>query len=228
MQIKKIQVLIILIFLQLSAYSQISNSNTKDSIYNKTKNPFRYNDIIKSNPLPILWGSVPFTSEYKIIYEIVNQPKQSISIGASYLSRHVLWDLFRDTNQVVYSQPEIKISGFRIQGLYKFYFTKHYAPRGLYIGPHISYSSAKYAYQQSQINYDYLKISHFNINCLLGFQEVIYGACFELFVGAGYKNNIWEEHKTKANFRVIKDNDMGSFYNSHLKLMLGFNLGIAF
>ncbi|MCF8298519.1 MAG: hypothetical protein K9J13_13310 [Saprospiraceae bacterium] len=229
MQKRKFQILIILIFFQLSVYSQFNNSSKKDSIYDKKLNPFLYGDIIKTNPLPIIWGVIPFTSEYKLIYEMVTQPKQSISLGASYLGKTILWDLFQDTTQTVYGQPEIKISGYRVQGMYKFYFTNKYAPRGLFIGPHISYSSAKYTYQQTQINYNYLKISHFNVNCLIGYQDVIFDLIsIELFVGAGYKNNIWEEHKTKTNFRVIKDNDMSNFYNSHQKFMAGFNIGVAF
>ncbi|UCG26774.1 MAG: hypothetical protein JSV24_07270 [Bacteroidales bacterium] len=69
--------------------------------------------------------------------------KQSFQIGVYYLGPSVLVNLDELSGEGE-EIDDVKISGFRTQGMYKFFLTKGTeAPEGFYVGPYISYASAK-------------------------------------------------------------------------------------
>jgi len=187
-----------------------------------------FKDIIKTNLLPAFWGPIPFSSEYRLITELHTGKKQSIQIGGSYLGKSLLLLLFEDSLQKQGIQ-KIIIRGYRFQCAYKFYLSAaDYTYKRWYLAPYISYSSAKISDRQAQINFDYLQITHFNINILLGYQKIFNDfIVLDVFTGLGYKNNTWDDHKTKTNYSSINIDELG-IYSSNFKFTLGFNIGIAF
>ena len=59
--------------------------------------PLEYEGVLKTNPLSVLWGSIPLTSEYMVVYEFVTAPQQSSQIGLSYITKSPVLKAFEDT-----------------------------------------------------------------------------------------------------------------------------------
>ena len=79
---KKILLLLFLIIV-FDSFSFTLNDSLKIRL-----NSFQPHHItIKTNPLTVLWGCIPFTSEFKLISEFTILPHQSIQIGFSYLGK---------------------------------------------------------------------------------------------------------------------------------------------
>lgn len=206
----------------------------QDSLLIKNKTNIQ-RPILKSNPLPILWGPItvpadsgpgfPITSEYRLMYEVPVAPNQAIMVGVSFLGKNVFLKLFGlDTSQFAKTLRNISINGFRIQGMYKYYITNKWrAPRGIYIGPHVSYSYAILAPKQNA-NY-YLKFENTNFNILMGAQCLLWDRiAIDVFSGLGYKNNVMETHLPGKKTIV----EPVSSFLPHTKFTIGMNLGLAF
>lgn len=205
----------------------------------KIQNPQRVMTLLKTNPLPILWGPIPLTAEYRFIVEEVIATNQSLQVGFSFLGKSPLLALVEDSSfnggaPVI----KIKVKGFRFQAGWRYYLTNLtemfgfssgtvYAPEGFYIMPHFSYSSARFT--PRIVNPIHLRISHLNANMLLGTQLFLGdNIAMDIFAGLGYKKNKWVEYYSPTRQRVIIPTDLGGFYNGPVKLTLGFNFGIAF
>lgn len=66
------------------------------------------------------------------------------------------------------------------------------------------------------------------MNMLVGYQMFLFPElAIDVFTGLGYKNNQWIEYYSPIRQYPI-DLGFGGLYNSHLKLTLGFNIGLAF
>ena len=186
--------------------------------------------LIKTNPFAILWGPIPFTSEYKLIVEIPSSRKQSIQVGISYFRKSPLIALLESQTNSQYD-PKLVISGLRLQIANKFYFIqkKHASPFGFFIAPHLSYSNAHISIGKSRAyRQSYYEITHFNINLLFGLQ-IGRGKKItsELFAGLGYKKNTWMYHSSTYKIAPIDITDLGNYYNSNFKFTLGFTIGYA-
>lgn len=119
----------------------------------------------------------------------------------------------------------------RLQIANKFYLIqkKYASPFGFFVAPHVSYSNAHISIGQSRASQNaYYDITHFNINLLAGVQ-VGRGKKItaEVFGGIGYKKNTWVYHDSSYTIAPIDISDLGDYYNSNLKLTLGFTLGYA-
>ena len=192
----------------------------------------RQRQILKTNLLPILWGPVFFTSEYRLVGEAPTAPWQSVMLGVSYLGKSPFANtLLAGANGQKGMQlaRNTSISGFRVQGMYRFYLTHYWkSPQGVYIGPHASYAYAKATMQGNRTQY--VKLVYSNINLLAGLQCVLF-RCIAMdgFAGLGYRSNYEELHGYRGSFTTTAI--PGLFDGSkpgHLKLTLGMNLGIAF
>ena len=188
--------------------------------------------ILKTNPLPILWGNIVGTAEYRLLYEMPVSLRQTLMFGISYLGKGPFFtSLFSlsDTstnlqihNQIMQLANEATINGFRIQIMEKFYLTqKHLAPRGFYIGPHLSYSTAKITFPSIDL---YENDTYLNWNIFLGGQTIINQVALDFFMGLGYKHNFYEVYYNK------QKEDSGNIpsLTGNIKLSLGFNIGYAF
>ena len=189
--------------------------------------PLEYDGVLKTNPLSILWGSIPLTSEYMAVYEFVTAPQQSSQIGLSYISKSPVLRAFQDTI------PDLKLltaNGIRMQLSHRFYLLNRYnfAPAGLYFAPHVSYGTVKVSTKHFSSRDVYLRITHFNINLLSGWQWVYHNNyTLDVFLGLGYKDNIWEEHDSQSTISLDND-DVGGWYSGKVKFTIGFHVGIAF
>ena len=157
-------------------------------------NPQAVNTIIKTNPLTILWGSIPLTAEYRVMVEQTSSKNQSDQIGISYLGKSPVLKLFEDSTE---DSNLLIVRGFRFQASHKFYINKlgdllglpfsEYAPHGLYISPHLSYSTAKFSTKFLNSRDVFIRITHFNVNFLVGYQLIHDFWALDFFVGLGYK-----------------------------------------
>jgi hypothetical protein len=192
----------------------------------------RQRQILKTNLLPILWGPVFFTSEYRLVGEAATAPWQSVMLGLSYLGKspfaNTLLAVANGKNGMQLAK-NTSISGFRVQGMYRFYLTRPWkAPQGFYIGPHASYAYAKASMLGN--NSQYIKLVYSNINLLAGLQCVLF-RCIAIdgFAGLGYRSNYQELHGYRGSFTTTAIPGLFDGSNpGHLKLNLGMNLGVAF
>ena len=220
--------ILLIAFFGIHCQAQETTLPAKDTIAKTTSihYPIEYKGVFKTNPLMPLWGSIPLTAEYMGLYEFVTSPQQTSQIGLSYLTRSPVLKLFEDT---VTDIKTVIINGIRGQVSHRFYLLESYfyAPKGLYLSPHISYATVKVSTKYLQSMDAYWRITHFNMNLLMGWQWIKSNALtFDVFVGMGYKENTWEEHHGQKTTTVDTD-DMGNWYNRNSKISIGFYLGIG-
>ncbi len=190
--------------------------------------------LLKTNPTTILAGPMtifndsggvfPFTSEYKLLYEVPIAPKQSLQIGVSYLTKNIfLLAAGTDTGRTARDIRNISIAGFRIQGMFRYYLGKeNLSPKGFYVGPHASYAYTKLGIKSAP-GY-YLHFVNWNINAILGYQLVIRQKVgLDFFTGLGYRNNTLEENAPNTS-KVVNRNE---FLTGRLKISFGFSFGVA-
>ncbi len=215
---------IILLILVLALLFAASPSYGQD-----TAGEREYNFTIKTNPLSALGGPfwvvvVPVTGEYKILFETAVSEKSSIQVGAGYLGPSILLNL----DELTSDESEegisgLKTSGFRVQGMYKFYISRDLsAPEGFYVGPHISYASAKIASKDNAD--DNISATKFNLNGVFGYQLITSGGfTLDLYTGMGFVSRKWEFSGTDTDFDQDTFKDKAS-----MSIPLGFTFGYAF
>lgn len=212
------------------AFSQENQSMLSQTKVNKEdlKKMKAVTFILKTNILPIIYGPIPYTGEYRLAGEFLVGKKSSITASAAYLGKGLL---YMATENAARSQnnnggQKITINGFRIQGGYKYYlYNKPYTLKGVFVSPNVSYGSAKYYYKSNPA--DFLKMTKFQTNLYIGGQVAIANRyCLELFLGPGFKIN--RAYETDNNSIIsIDTQDMGILYNTNFSLVFGFNFGIA-
>ena len=201
----------------------------QDSLVLRFNYPQKIHAIIKFNPIPILWGPLLYTGEYRLLSEFTTSKRQSTQIGVGYLGKSLIYKLMEDSLGIFGSQKTI-IKGFRIQASHRFFPSrKRYSPQGFYISPHISYAFAKLTTPYFQANNIYIGESNFNINMLAGVQFFIARTVsVDFFAGFGYKNlKFWQQVETKPRVYFDPFDGQKSLYNSHFKFNLGMNFGIV-
>jgi hypothetical protein len=209
-----------------------------DSVNLKAAYPLKFNNVIKSNPVAVLMGQIPFTGEYRAMYEYTKSPSQSSMIGVSYLGKGILIRMIEMDTNFTNRNIKLVVRGVRLQAAHRFYLTGigkffskdyEYAPLGFYISPHISYASAIIS-SKFLSTYDiFIRATYFNVSLLSGLQmELFDGFVIDAFTGLGYKKNTLYEHYSPGQSRPSKDADDIPFFNSNIKFSLGFNVGYAF
>jgi hypothetical protein len=183
----------------------------------------KHSSIYKTNPFAIFWGSIPFTSEYRLMEEFRINLNQTFTIGASYLGMSPIVALAVNANRGN-GQPKRIIQGFRFQAAYKYYPEKEYfPPEGYYVGTMVSYSSAIFTYQQANVFQYYLKMRYFNLTFIAGRQYFFGNCALDIFIGMGYKNNTYEEYFLN-NYKYFDPKDF-PLLNTHFKFVAGMNIG---
>ncbi|MEZ5001200.1 MAG: hypothetical protein R2744_10245 [Bacteroidales bacterium] len=182
--------------------------------------------VIKTNPLSALGGPfwvtiVPITGEYKILFEIKTLPKQSFTLGASYLGPSLLLNLDEITNEGS-EVSGIKTSGFKVQGMYKFFISRNTeAPEGFYVGPHGSYATASLTSKDNTA--DKIIATKINFDGVIGYQMITDGGfALDLYTGLGFKNRTWKYEGTSSDTFDFGDD------KSSPTVAFGFNFGYAF
>jgi hypothetical protein len=181
---------------------------------------------IKTNPLSAMGGPlfvawvVPLTAEYKVYFEAQTLAKQSVQIGLGYLGSSPLVATIGDLQ----GDTSIVSSGFRGQLWYKFFLTDDDAPSGFYVGPHVSYASAKL--KNSEKPDEYFKATKLNIDVILGYQVISKGGfALDIYTGLGLKNKTFNTSAFNMNetFEDWKLNNKTS-----IGVPIGFSFGYAF
>lgn len=151
--------------------------------------------VVKTNPLAALGGPfwitiIPITGEYKVLFEVKTLPKQSFTIGASYLGPSLLLNLDEITSDGS-TVTGINTAGFRVQGTYKFFISRNTeAPEGFYVGPNISYASASLT--NKDVTEDKISATKLNFNGLIGYQLITGGGfALDIYTGLGIKSSKW-------------------------------------
>ena len=187
---------------------------------------FKY--VVKINPLAAAGGPfwiaiIPMTGEYKAQFEIATSPKNSFQIGASYIGPGLLLNLDELSENQDSAISGITTSGFRVTGAYKFFMSSDLlAPEGFYMGPYISYASAKI--ENNDNSTDKLTATKLSVMGIVGYQMISSGGfALDIFTGMGYRKVDWEFNNDATNF------DMGGIKNKGgIGLALGFSFGLAF
>lgn len=198
--------------------------------------------VYKSNPGALLWGSLPFSSEIRIVREDVVAPQQSLQVGISYLTKgpfiRLIEQAMKANNPSGMGNYDIVFNGFRFQATYKWYlndvFNKLFssdihAPQGFYLAPHISYSQAKLTLKPLAARQIYIEMIHFNTGLLWGIQLASRrGVAIDVFSGMGYKRNVWYQQNGPFNRQQMDLSDFGLLLNGNFKLYGGLNIGWSF
>jgi hypothetical protein len=198
----------------------------KDSIYRKQlgrEQPIKA--IFKTSVLSPFYWQIPLTGEYRLVGEFMIAPKQSIQIGASYLTRSIFFTIMQKMTASSGS-AKVAMNGYRLQASYKYYFfNKKFRPEGMYLSLHTSFASQKVNFKDYPEDYQLLQ--HFNLNLLVGGQVIIRNrVSLELFLGPGYKNNSYISHSRKG-YEVFIFEELSPTLYSHLKFNLGINIGVV-
>jgi len=183
--------------------------------------------VVKTNPLAALGGPfwlivVPLTGEYKVLFEAKTLPKQSVTLGASYLGPSLLLNLDKLSENEEADISGVNTSGFRGQLIYKFFISRDTeAPEGLYVGPHFSYASASITSKDNTS--DKVEGVKMNFNGIIGYQLITSGGfALDIYTGLGLRNLKWT---FSGEGDVIFDQleDKGS-----ATVAFGFSFGYAF
>ena len=159
--------------------------------------------MLKTNPFPVLYGHIPMTSEYRLIYETAFAPRHSINIGAAYMGKNIIIPDAISSDYI--SDPaEISAEGYRLILNYRFIYNRNdIAPSGMYLGPEISYAKMEF---EDIIPNDKKLLEKVSILC------------------QSYKNNSFENELNGTNRNVFEAGSI--IYDFPIKLSLGFNMGI--
>ena len=212
----------------LSCLFFMATVRAQDSIVLKFNYPQKIHAIIKFNPIPILWGPLYYTGEYRLLTEFTTSRHQSTQIGVGYLGKGAIFKLLEDS--MGFAGQSVRVKGFRVQAQHKFYLArKRYSPQGFYLSPHVSYAYAKISQGKlTSTNQYYIGESNFNINLLVGVQLFIARTvAVDFFGGFGYKElKFWDQYPNMPR-HYFNPFDGPSLMNSHLKVNLGLNFGIV-
>ncbi|MCU0460645.1 MAG: DUF3575 domain-containing protein [Bacteroidales bacterium] len=185
-----------------------------------------YKFNIKTNPLNALGGPlyfawiVPLTSEYKLNFEARTFEKQSVQLSGAFLGSSPLITSLGDLD----NDTSIVSRGFRVQFWYKFFLTDEIAPNGFYVGPHVSYASAKV--MNSVIRDNYIAAGKFQAHVALGYQLITKGGfALDIFTGIGVKNKSYD-FSNQGTDDFFEDFELKNKFT--VSIPFGFSFGYAF
>ena len=209
-------ILLIIIIVMLGASSTMAQEGNTSQRF-----------VIKTNPLAALGGPfwvtiIPVTGEYKLLFEAKTLPKQSVTLGASYLGPSLLLNLDELTNEGE-DVSGINTAGFRGQLFYKFFLSRDTeAPEGLYVGPHFSYASATITSKDNSD--DKVDMMKMNINGIIGYQLISSGGfALDIFTGLGVKSRKWTFSGESEDIFDVSINNKAS-----ASVAFGLSFGYAF
>ncbi|MBL4715785.1 MAG: hypothetical protein JKX95_04040 [Bacteroidia bacterium] len=192
--------------------------------------------VIMTGPFSPIVSQIPVAAEYRFIYETTVAHNMSAMFGASYLGKSLLI-YFIDAIDTTAGNPFIEetvVRGVRGQAGYKYFifedglkYNRSY-PQGIYIGPHVSYSTVKFSGKAIYWANIFSRLNYFNVNLMSGMQYVVFNKLMiNIFTGIGYKlNTIYDNISV---YRYVWKEPL--FYwdthpiFKHYKISFGFNVG---
>lgn len=218
------------LFAMLACSSSVFSQN-KDILLNIEQLKTRKENVIKTGIFAPLWGAIPLTSEYRLVYEAPTSMRTSIQIGGSYLGKNFwIWPLIIDSlkqNNPIATQ--ITTKGFRAQIAFKYYlFKDQISPDGLYIAPFLSYSSVKFGSAYTNVYQSYLRAVYMNANLIMGYQFFYMNElAIDFYFGMGYRKNSWVIYELGQQNKILNENDF-QLWPWPVKIVLGINVGITY
>lgn len=163
---------------------------------------------------------IPYSSEYRLVFEAKTFKKQSVQVGLSYLGPSFLINSLNSS--IKDSTGGVSASGFRAQIWYKFFITSDEAPKGFYVGPYYSYATFKMT--SSRNSSDYVTGKRTNAAVVTGYQFLSKGGfAFDIYVGLGIKTRHWTAGADGTEFNMDDLNQL-----KPIPINFGFNFGYAF
>lgn len=184
--------------------------------------------MIKTNPLVVLWGAIPFTSEYRLTYSTGTGNNQYVCISGAYLGRNIL--LFSDNRVIGHpGAHNFHFKGFKTDFSYRWIISSwsNNMPSGLYIGTHISYAHLRIEHDNLNGLTEHAFVEHIHATGIMGVKGRLFDVFYlDLFAGMGYKTNQWGNHVMQYSPPLLDLSALTWVYNSNFKLKAGFSLGI--
>lgn len=217
----------------LIAYSASSQSFSASADQNVMDTKRLY---LKVNPLSVLVGPIPLTSEYGLRFEMVVNHRLTYQVGAGYLAKSLILqsNLVEDSVQTLWN--DYQFPGIRLQGEVRYYYVKartgkdlsdYMSPSGLYVGLHASYASATFGLKG--VNLPKEDWTNFTLAGTLGVQLMYKeGLGIDAYFGLGYKHNTatFTDFRSRSSTIDIKDiygDGLGDYLASPIKINLGCN-----
>ena len=218
------------LFIAYSASSQ-SFSSSADQHLTDTKRLY-----LKVNPLSLLVGPIPLTSEYGLRFEMVVNHRLTYQVGAGYLAKSLLLqsNLVEDSVQTLWD--DYQFPGIRLQGEVRYYYLKartgkdlsdYMSPSGLYVGLHASYASATFS--PKVVNLPREDWTNFTLTGTLGVQLMYKeGLGIDAYFGLGYKRNTatltdFRSRTSTLDIKEVYGDGLGDYLASPIKINLGCN-----
>lgn len=181
--------------------------------------------VIKTNPFASLASGIwlgpviPLTAELPRVTFEYGTGNHGFMLSGGYLGWSAMGSLEdSEGNQV---RDVISNHGFKAQGIYKYYVSGT-APKGFYIGPHVSYSYALMSDKEDKNNY--LLGTNIIGSAALGYQFISEGGfSLDIFTGFGFQSKNWEVGGEGAD---VEDEEIKGY--SGLKIPFVINFGYAF
>mgnify|MGYP006908209112 FL=1 len=185
----------------------------------------KYTNVFKTSLIGPAWGSLPFTSEYRLLYEVSTGKYQSVQAGISYFGKSPFLQSFMGSGG-----PSYFVRGHRIQYMHRFFFrAPEFDPIGWYIGPMASYAMAKYSLYPWIYKNRYVKAEHSFFAIVVGKQVRWWKRFYmDMFTGMGYKKNRVTQFYPNNTTKPVDLGDWDEILESNIKLTFGFNVGFGF
>ena len=207
----------------------LAQKSDKGYDYGKYESPQKYKSVTKFGVASLLWGHVPYTSEFKVLHDFTSGPYSSTQIGASLLTGGPLLKAVNPPSTS--SQDKLTMIGFRFQATQKFYLSKEtYAPEGFYIGPHFSYAECKLSTKSLMPMGYYYKLQQINACGVIGYQYISSSKFVaDFFCGMGYKKNSAsiKNGPGSSSLRPVDFYNDAPFYKGNVRIIMGINIGFA-
>ncbi len=184
---KRLSTTLLMIFSFCLSSVSYSQNIPSDSLIAFDIQPMKLN-MVKTNPLALIWSQIPFTSEARFMYERVGGLHESTMVGLSYVFPSPYFKLFWDSLETDLGY-QISTLGYRVQAGQKFYLlNKQRAPNGFFIMPHASYNNLRITLKD--LKGYYAHFIFFNVSLLAGYQLVLFDLLtIEAYTGAGWRDN---------------------------------------
>jgi hypothetical protein len=181
--------------------------------------------VLKTNPFASLASGIwlgpiiPLTAEYPRITFEYAKDYHGFMISGGYLGWSFLGNIQDEQGEKV--SDLLSNNGFKVQGLYKYYFAGD-GLNGFYVGPHLSFSYSLFKEKENTSNS--LAASNLITSAAIGYQFISEGGfSFDFFTGFGYQSKRWN---TSGDGADLGEEDINGF--NGFKVPFVINFGYAF
>ena len=189
-----------------------------------------YGLTVKISPQHFFWGGLPLVGEYGVYIERRITQKSAVEGGLAYLGKGLMLLSMEAEESYNSNNRILGMSGFRVQGAYKFYINQKEKNTGFYAAPHFSFASAKYFEKYvggTSANQAFIQAMHTDFSGILGIRWVFGRFSMETFAGAGYRNKHWLT-KDYTGVSTLSEEEFRDLYiiTEPIVIKMGFKIGL--